>query len=122
MVQHEKVNEYYDTADIFILPSIRECGGAVVLEAMARGLPVIATSWGGPKDYITEETGFLVEPKSRQYMVDEFSRIIDALSERPDRRYQIGLAAINRINDQFLWDKKIDNILKIYKNAIQFNS
>ena len=55
-------------------------------------------------------------------MVDEFSRIIDTLSDRPDRRYQIGLAAINRINDQFLWDKKIDNILKIYKNAIQFNS
>ena len=122
MVQHEKVNEYYDTADIFILPSIRECGGAVVLEAMARGLPVIATSWGGPKDYITEETGFLVEPKSRQYMIDEFSRIIDALSEHPDRRYQIGLAAINRINDQFLWDKKIENILKIYKNAIQFKN
>ena len=122
MVKHAEVNQYYDAADIFILPSIRECGGAVVLEAMARGLPVIATNWGGPKDYITEETGFLVDPKSRQYMVEEFSRIIDELSEHPDRRYQIGLAAINRINDNFLWDKKIQTILKIYKNAIEFNN
>lgn len=117
MVQHKEVNQYYDAADIFVLPSVRECGGAVVLEAMARGLPVIATNWGGPKDYITEETGFLVEPASRQYMVDEFARIIDELSGRPELRYQIGQAAINRINDLFLWDKKIQSMLSIYKNA-----
>ncbi|MGZ8271409.1 MAG: glycosyltransferase, partial [Methylophilus sp.] len=77
LVPHAEVNRYYDEADIFVLPSIRECGGAVVLEAMSRGLPVIATNWGGPADYITEDTGFLVDPKSRDYMVDEFTRIID---------------------------------------------
>ena len=35
-----------------LLPSIYECGGAVVLEAMACGIPAIATAWGGPADYL----------------------------------------------------------------------
>src|SRR5205085_7085741 len=38
-------------ADALVLPSMRECGGAVVLEAMASGVPVIAANWGGPADY-----------------------------------------------------------------------
>ena len=46
-VPHAQILNCYDMADIFVLPSIRECGGAVVLEAMARGIPVIATNWGG---------------------------------------------------------------------------
>ena len=41
------------------LPSMHECGGAVVLEAMASGVPVIAVNWGGPADYVTQETGIL---------------------------------------------------------------
>ena len=119
MVPHSETVKYYDNADIFILPSIRECGGAVVLEAMARGLPVAATRWGGPMDYITDETGFLVEPKSREYMVEQFSSIIDDLAQQPNLRYQLGNAAINRIKNYFLWDKKVQDILTIYKKAIE---
>jgi glycosyltransferase involved in cell wall biosynthesis len=119
LVPHVETNKYYDEADIFLLPSVRECGGAVVLEAMARGLPVIATDWGGPADYITPETGFLVEPKSRAYMVDEFARIIELLANKPELRYQIGQAAIARIKQYFLWDKKTEQIIAIYKQAME---
>jgi len=37
-------------AHAMVFPSVRECGPAVVMEAMAVGLPVIATNWGGPAD------------------------------------------------------------------------
>ena len=118
LVPHAETNKYYDSADIFALPSIRECGGAVVLEAMARGLPVVATAWGGPMDYITAESGFLVEPKSKEYMVAQFSAIIDQLAQAPELRYRVGQAAINRIKEHFLWDKKIQEVVDVYQRAI----
>lgn len=118
MVPHEKTNQYYDEADIFILPSIRECGGAVVLEAMSRGLPAIVTAWGGPADYITNETGFLIEPKSRAYMIEQFALAIDRLAQQPNLRYEIGQAAINRVKQHFMWDKKIQNMMQVYHQAI----
>jgi len=122
MVSHSEVNSYYDEADIFILPSVRECGGAVVLEAMSRGLPVIATDWGGPADYISSNTGYLVKPDSKQYMVDEFARIIDELSSNPILREEIGIAAIKRIKDHFLWDQKINTITQHYHSVIAQHS
>lgn len=117
-VPHAEINQYYDQADVFVLPSVRECGGAVVLEAMARGLPVIAVNWGGPADYITQETGFLIEPKSKAYMVDEFAKTIELLANQPALRYKIGTAAINRIKQHFLWDKKIKDITELYQKVI----
>ena len=117
-VPHAEINQHYDSADVFVIPSVRECGGAVVLEAMARGLPVIAVNWGGPADYITEETGFLIEPKSRDYMVEEFAKTIELLANQPALRYKIGVAAINRIKDHFLWSKKIKDITDIYQKVI----
>lgn len=118
-VPHAEVNQHYDDADIFILPSVRECGGAVVLEAMSRGLPVIATNWGGPADYITADTGFLVDPKSREYMIETFASFIDQLSVNPDLRYKIGLAAIDRVKNHFLWTGKVQDINKFYNKVVK---
>lgn len=98
---------------------MRECGGAVVLEAMSRGIPVIAVNWGGPADYVTVETGFLIEPRSREYMVDKFAETISLLASQPELRYQIGQAAIARIKQHFLWDKKIKRIIEIYQQTIK---
>lgn len=118
-VSHEQVQDYYDQADIFVLPSVRECGGAVVLEAMARGLPVVATNWGGPADYITEESGVLVDPVSREYMVQEFSKQIDALAFSPQLRETMGAAALTHVKENFVWENKIDKILEIYRSTLE---
>jgi glycosyltransferase involved in cell wall biosynthesis len=121
LVPHVEVNRYYDEADIFVLPSLRECGGAVVLEAMARGLPVIATNWGGPADYITADTGYLVEPSSRESMVKAFAHHIDVLAVNPTLRYQVGAAAIARVKAHFMWDNKIDTMTHYYQQVLSSN-
>jgi glycosyltransferase involved in cell wall biosynthesis len=51
----------------------------VVVEAMASGLPVIATRCGGPEEIITEETGVLVEKENPQ----EFARAIRSVAGNP---------------------------------------
>ena len=51
------------------MPSLRECGGTAILEAMAMGKPVIATNWAGPGDYINADCGITVDPTSKEGFV-----------------------------------------------------
>ncbi len=50
-------------ANCFVLPTRYEAFGAVLIEAMATGLPVIATRSGGPDHIVTEENGLLIDPE-----------------------------------------------------------
>ena len=83
-------------ADVLVLPSLFECGGAVVLEAMAVGLPVIATAWGGPTDYLDEFCGILVKPQSRESLVAGFASAMETLATSPDLRERLGQAGYAR--------------------------
>jgi glycosyltransferase involved in cell wall biosynthesis len=106
-------------ADAFLLPSLFECGGAVVLEAMAMGLPVIATAWGGPLDYLDESCGELIPPISRESLIAGFSAGIKKLAESTTLRRQLGQAGYERAKRHFGWESKIDRILELYAFAIQ---
>jgi glycosyltransferase involved in cell wall biosynthesis len=104
-------------ADVFVLPSLFECGGAVVLEAMAMGLPVIATAWGGPTDYLDESCGILVRPCSRESLVTGFAGAMKTLAESSALRKRLGEAGRTRAMTHFDWDRKIDKILSLYELA-----
>jgi glycosyltransferase involved in cell wall biosynthesis len=59
----EEVLELLDIhTDVFVLPSREETFGVVVIEAISRGIPVIATRSGGPEFIINKDCGFLIEP------------------------------------------------------------
>jgi glycosyltransferase involved in cell wall biosynthesis len=105
-------------ATALVLPSLYECGGAVVLEAMAMARPVIATAWGGPADYLDSETGFLVPPVSREAMIGGFADAMQRLIDNPELAARMGAAAREKLLAQFTWDMKIDRILEIYESAI----
>lgn len=70
----EEIAELYSKSDAFVLASRRETFGVVYIEAMAVGLPVIATVCGGPEDFVTQGIGYLVEkdnvPQLRDAMLD----------------------------------------------------
>jgi glycosyltransferase involved in cell wall biosynthesis len=105
-------------ADAMVFPSIRDSGGAVVLEAMAMGLPVIATNWGGPKDYLDASCGILVDPVSREAMVDGFADAMIKLATSADLRRQLGNAGRQRVLAHFNWETKAIEIQGIYREAI----
>jgi glycosyltransferase involved in cell wall biosynthesis len=85
---------------------------------MARGLPVIATNWGGPADYVTSETGVLVDPVSREYMVAEFARNIDLFASNAELRLRYGQAALAHVTKNFLWEKKVESMIQQYQSIL----
>jgi glycosyltransferase involved in cell wall biosynthesis len=107
------------SADALILPSLLECGGAVVLEAMAMSLPVIATNWGGPADYLDESCGILVEPASRDSFINDLAAAMIKMAQQPSLRQAMGRAGYQRVLDYFDWDVKVDTMLTIYQEAIE---
>ncbi len=81
------------------------------------GLPVIATKWGGPIDYLDESCGILIEPTSREGLVKGFIEAMQKLAEQPQLRSQLGEAGKERVRQHFDWERKIDRILEIYDLA-----
>jgi glycosyltransferase involved in cell wall biosynthesis len=101
-----------------VLPSVYECGGAVVLEAMASGKPVIATAWGGPMDYLDASCGMLVEPSSREALVAGFAAAMRRLADEPETARTMGEAGRARVMECFDWEKKVDAVMKIYESVL----
>jgi glycosyltransferase involved in cell wall biosynthesis len=99
--------------DALALSSVRECGGAVVLEAMALGLPVVATRWGGPADYLDHGSGILVDPHSRAQMTRDFADAFVRLAADRPYRERLGAAARTKVLE-YDWNVKIDRILALY--------
>lgn len=104
-------------ADALVLPSLHECGGAVVLEAMAMAMPVIATNWGGPADYLDSRCGILVEPTSPDGFVVGLRDALQALAQQPQLRFAMGRVGRQKVIDHFDWEVKVDRILQAYRQV-----
>ncbi len=104
-------------ARALLLPSIYECGGAVVLEAMAMSKPVIATAWGGPADYLNPDCGILVQPDSEAALIAGFAQAMGLLMENPELCRRLGAEGRRRLVQVFDWEKKIDRMLEIYAST-----
>ncbi|MGA2887878.1 MAG: glycosyltransferase family 4 protein [Terracidiphilus sp.] len=104
-----------------VLPSLYECGGAVVLEAMAMGKPVIATNWGGPADYLDASCGILVEPQNHSILVAGFAEAMQKMIDFPALRKSMGAAGRERAVRDFDWQRKVDQVISIYR-ALAENS
>ena len=101
-------------ADALILNSVWECGGAVVLEAMAAGLPVIASDWGGPADYLDAGCGILVSPVPRAGFAMRLADAVLRLADDPPLRRTMGQAGARKVAERYDWQKKVDAMIGIY--------
>jgi glycosyltransferase involved in cell wall biosynthesis len=85
---------------------------------MAMGLPVIATRWGGPADYLDESCGVLLEPSSREAFVAALAAALVRLARSPAERRALGRAGLARVRERFDWEVKADAMLAVYRDAI----
>lgn len=97
----QDVGRFLSAVDIFVLPSDCEPFGLIVIEAMARGIPVVATNAGGVPELIKHgETGLLVPPQNP----DAIAAAVNFLLADPMRRMQIGESG--RLAVRKMFDKK----------------
>lgn len=75
-LEHEDVAARMREADVFVLPSLWETQGCVLLEAMASGLPSVASRVGGTLEIVDETAGILVEPRSPVALADGIGQVI----------------------------------------------
>ena len=112
-VKDEDLPFYYNAADFFVLPSKSGEGlPLVALEAMACGLPVIATDVGGISEILMEDYGKLVSPNQPELLAKailEFSSV--DLSSR-----KLEIRAI--MEEKYSWDKNVETLIGIYEELI----
>jgi glycosyltransferase involved in cell wall biosynthesis len=76
-ISREEIQMELQRASCFILPTRYEAFGAVLIEAMATGLPVIATRSGGPQHVVPGEAGFLIEPENVSQLSAAMARMME---------------------------------------------
>lgn len=111
----DNVKSYLDVADICILPSFSESLPYAVVEAQARGKPVIAFDVGGISEIVEDgQTGFVV-PKGD---VETFVYRIQELISDTKRIREMGRKAKNSVKARISWDKATRTYIKIYEEVI----
>lgn len=110
----------YHLADVAVVPSvIFDTFPTVNLEAMAVGLPVIATQFGGSQEIVIDgKTGYIINPFDTDTFATHLYNLLtdDALCEK------LGEAGQQRIRQSFTLDHQIENMVSLYQQAIDANS
>lgn len=105
--------------DALVLPSVLECGGAVVLEAMASALPVIATDWGGPAQYLDASCGILVPVTSERALMAGLADAMQVLAHDAALRHRMGLRGRQKVAQKHAWHQKTKLMLAIYAEIVK---
>ena len=115
---HHELAEILRCSDVFAAPSVDEPFGLVYLEAMAAGLPPIATNTGGPASFINVDpanpSGWLVPP-------DDVAATAHALAEAvadPAARWARGNRAALFVRERYSWSSSAEQLAELYQEVV----
>jgi glycosyltransferase involved in cell wall biosynthesis len=110
------INDAYtfaEGADIFVLPSLDEPFGIVILEAMAMGIPLIATLTKGPLEILDDNTAYLVEPGNINNIAEKLCIAADDYYGRSKK----ASLALEKFNTVYARNKIVPRILDVYQKT-----
>jgi glycosyltransferase involved in cell wall biosynthesis len=114
-VPPEKIADLIAEATLVLVPSRLEGFGLVALEAGSMARPVIAARVGGlPEVVAHDETGLLVESENSEALTEAIKLLID----QPDKARRMGLAARERAQKEFGWERHVDAYDGLYYKLI----
>lgn len=106
-----QVAEEMAQATVVVVPSRAESFGITVLEAWRAGAPVVATTRGGPPEFVTDgETGLLVDPTDTGALAGALER---ALGDA-ELRHRLGSAGRALVESTYTWDRVVDRYEELY--------
>jgi glycosyltransferase involved in cell wall biosynthesis len=118
-VPRERVMEVLKASHVLALPSIREFGGGVVVEAMACGTVPIVADYGGPRDLVPSEAGVRVPLTSRAQLVEGFAAAMTRASEDRGWLALMSDAAIRHVRTSLTWEARSRRLLALYQELIE---
>lgn len=113
---NEELPMFYDMCDVFVLPSLNESYGIVLVEAMACGKPVISTNLPGPAEVVLGgECGALVEPKN----IEDLRRKILRILGDTDYSNKVGRRNAEYVRREYKWEEITTNLKGLYDEVVE---
>jgi len=110
-IDRKELATYYAAADVCVVPSHYNPSGIVAIEAMASGVPVIASNLGGLKYVVQHEETGLLFPSQNSFLL---SRAIYRLATKPEKRSHFAQASRARVEELFTWDNVASQLSEFY--------
>ncbi len=127
-IAEHQMGGLYRSADCFVLPTRGEGWGMPILEAMACGLPVIATDWGAQREFFNDQLGYPLRvrqlipavARSPYYAgsrwadpdIDHLRYLMRYVYEHPTEAQAIGLRAAAVVHQQWTWERAVDRMME----------
>jgi glycosyltransferase involved in cell wall biosynthesis len=112
----DNVSAYLQAADLFVFPSETEAFPLALLEAMACGLPVIATRVGGIRDALVhEENGLLIDPGRE----DQLQAAVERLLADPALRARLAAAGLRTVRERYLPARVAEQYKELFLDCIR---
>ncbi len=102
-------------ADVLTFPSVREFGGAVVLEAMAVGVVPVVVDYGGPAELVSPASGYLLPLAPREDLIVSLRRTLEQILADPGQLAEKSSRGVERVFGLFAWPAKARQTFEIYR-------
>jgi len=120
-VPNETIKQKMSDAHVLLHASFREGGSWAIMEAMSYGLPVVCLNTSGPKDMVTENCGILVNMHSEKQVVTDIGSALMSFTKDINRYENFSKTAIERIRQEYNWQRRGEQIGEIYKKVFISN-
>lgn len=105
-----------EAIDIFCLPSLRQGLGTIMLDAMGRAIPVIATGVGGVFSVVSDnETGLVVPPSNSARLAERICELLDD----PIRARTLGTAGRELVREEFSVERMVKETAEMYREIVE---